>query len=808
MDSLIGSLGVRPSARSLISPSLISLSLSVQVNHPAYRLSSYSFSRSYRELSLFTLSLSLSLPSIIIPFLPFLPPPLSTSSQPNSSDLDSDLRSLRIQLSTWFNRLLINPLIFNHPELRSLIETEFSYLPSLNPSTSNLPSPISRKKLQNAIDLHQHGGSVNPLAIADLGYGYDSITTINNNSSSSSLPGGIGMGSSVMNQLFSSSSSNSIGSGKMGTSRNVFDDDELLVAARAEVTRLELQFKDAGQAIGKRSIETLSLSSNLHQLSNKFLNLYQVEELRPASVKVGFPKGLEVVGRGVAIEGVGDEREVSFWGDFLSVVHISLELICNVFSLSLQSSLDLHHLSHALLYQSLNARSAKEALLTRNALVEEHHSSTKSVISKRREIDMLRSSRSIRRDRVDEKVEELEDAIRLEKILNDQLKFLSKSLSSSLQNHSRETHKDLMESLKKHSMDRLKTNKEILLNLKVMKEGVGRIGKDWNAKSNLQNKNGGSLPPGGMVRNISGTGSNGYGYQQQSIETNAQQQQNLKRESLDSSRSSPSSSVSTVVAPPVPISAYEGGTQSPIINPPQLSRESSSSGQDSSQQNSFMSPQQRPQPPSNFSSPSTSSSILNPQFQNQTPPRPKPNPWAPEGHNSPSNSFNQSPSTSFNRDSMNQSWYANSPSQQQYSNSNPNQNMSKSMFVERPSPPQQSQSQSQESQQQWNGMPTSSSFASRFGTLGNRNPSTGGNVGGSSFGSGASAYGNPFTSSGSSSSGNVQSNPNAPRSGINSGGASGLNSGGGGGSFGSQGGGLNRSRISASDAAKQLAGRF
>lgn len=164
---------------------------------------------------------------------------------------------------------------------------------------------------------------MNPLAIADLGYGYDSIshTSTNNNSSSSSLPGGIGMGSSVMNQLFSSSSSNSIGSGKMGTSRNVFDDDELLVAARAEVTRLELQFKDAGQAIGKRSIETLNLSSNLHQLSNKFLNLNQVEELRPASVKVGFPKGLEVVGRGMAIEGVGDEREVSFFLEKSHFVH-------------------------------------------------------------------------------------------------------------------------------------------------------------------------------------------------------------------------------------------------------------------------------------------------------------------------------------------------------------------------------------------------------------------------------------------------------------------------------------------------------
>lgn len=145
------------------------------------------------------------------------------------------------------------------------------------------------------------------MAIADLGYENSNP----NGNSTGSLPGGIGIGSSVMNQFFSSSSSTVSSGGKMGTSRNVFDDDELLVAARAEVTRLELQFKDAGTTLGKRSNESVTMSSSLHGLSGRILGFMQVEEGRQASLKVGFGKGLEAVGRGVAIEGVGNERQVS-----------------------------------------------------------------------------------------------------------------------------------------------------------------------------------------------------------------------------------------------------------------------------------------------------------------------------------------------------------------------------------------------------------------------------------------------------------------------------------------------------------------
>lgn len=147
-----------------------------------------------------------------------------------------------------------------------------------------------------------------------------------------------------------------------------------------------------------------------------------------------------------------------------------------------QSSLDLHHLSHALLYQSLNARSAKEALLTRNGLVEEHHNASKSVISRRREIDVLRTSRNIRRERVDEKVEELEDSLRIEAGLKEQMSTLSAGLKGSLQVHSKETHRDLIDGLKRLAQDRLKTSREVLKNFKVMKEGLDRIGKDWKKR--------------------------------------------------------------------------------------------------------------------------------------------------------------------------------------------------------------------------------------------------------------------------------------------------------------------------------------
>jgi hypothetical protein len=70
-------------------------------------------------------------------------------------------------------------------------------------------------------------------------------------------------------------------------------------------------------------------------------------------------------------------------------------------------------LSDTLGYQGLNARSAKETLQQRTAVLEEYQAAVKSAISKRRHIERLKASANIRPEKVDEALEDLEEVILL-----------------------------------------------------------------------------------------------------------------------------------------------------------------------------------------------------------------------------------------------------------------------------------------------------------------------------------------------------------------------------------------------------------
>jgi len=64
-------------------------------------------------------------------------------------------------------------------------------------------------------------------------------------------------------------------------------------------------------------------------------------------------------------------------------------------------------------YQGMNARSAKETLQMRTAVLEEYQTAVKTTISKRRNIERLKASSNIRPDRVDEALEDMEEVISL-----------------------------------------------------------------------------------------------------------------------------------------------------------------------------------------------------------------------------------------------------------------------------------------------------------------------------------------------------------------------------------------------------------
>lgn len=136
-------------------------------------------------------------------------------------------------LSRWFSRILAEPALRDHPETRNLIEAEYSYAPTPPGAGS---SSAARKRFANAM-----------ASAASVAYGgVDTTGGLPNGvlaTSASASSRAAGGGFSILG----------LGGGTKGlaTSRSVYDDDEQLVAARAEVTRLEMQFADAAEASEK-----------------------------------------------------------------------------------------------------------------------------------------------------------------------------------------------------------------------------------------------------------------------------------------------------------------------------------------------------------------------------------------------------------------------------------------------------------------------------------------------------------------------------------------------------------------------------
>ncbi|CBQ70805.1 related to VPS17-vacuolar protein sorting-associated protein [Sporisorium reilianum SRZ2] len=385
-------------------------------NLPHFRASSYpSITRTYRELCLYALALSLSSPAIIVPALPL---PSTTAS-----GLE-DTRILRLMLGRWFSRVLAEPALRDHPESRNLIEADFAYSPT-PPGTGS--SSAARKRFANAM-----------ASAASVAYGGVDAT--------GGLPNGVLATSASAGSRISSGGFGILGLGGsskgLSTSRSVYDDDEDLVAARAEVTRLEMQFADAAEASEKLAHSRRSLTVALTDLSVKLNNLGAVEEIRPPSLRLGLPYVL---------------KRTAYTARSLGELQDAL------------SNTELLTIGDAVAYQSINARAAKEAMLARNALVEEHHNAQKATVNKKREAEHLKMQRNLRADRVDDALEELEEAKRHEHALALHLKKISQELHTSLQGHSRYAHQDLQQALAEHARGSVMFSRQLLKEMKGLK---------------------------------------------------------------------------------------------------------------------------------------------------------------------------------------------------------------------------------------------------------------------------------------------------------------------------------------------------
>lgn len=176
--------------------------------------------------------------------------------------------------------------------------------------------------------------------------------------------------------------------------RNVPDEDEELQRARFELTKLETHFFDAAKAIDKLSKSRKSrqtrhnvfaylsdmflaaLSTVRSEMGNKFINVATTEAHPPLG------NAMRKVGR--AYHSLSDLDQAQAISECVII-------------------------GDTLGYQGLNARSAKETLQQRTAVLEEYQAAVKTTISKRRNAERLKSSRNIGPEKVDEALEDLEE---------------------------------------------------------------------------------------------------------------------------------------------------------------------------------------------------------------------------------------------------------------------------------------------------------------------------------------------------------------------------------------------------------------
>ncbi|KAK4053406.1 Vacuolar protein sorting-associated protein 17 [Microbotryomycetes sp. JL201] len=218
-------------------------------------------------------------------------------------------------------------------------------------------------------------------------------------------------------------------------------DDELTVA-KVAMSRLETQFDDVAKSVEKSAHAHRKVAMARNDVADHLETLSSTETYGPLSVGI---KRLAQV-----LKVTSDVR-------------------------NMQSVNEQITLGDKMVYQAMNARSAKETLSSRDHIVEEHRAAVKTTISKRKAIEKIKVSNNIRPERVDEALDELEDARQTETVLAQRLVAISSDLQPSLQAHSRATHYDVLSALLDHARTNLLAEKQVLKEIELARPEMHRI---------------------------------------------------------------------------------------------------------------------------------------------------------------------------------------------------------------------------------------------------------------------------------------------------------------------------------------------
>ncbi|EUC66433.1 vacuolar protein sorting-associated protein [Rhizoctonia solani AG-3 Rhs1AP] len=229
------------------------------------------------------------------------------------------------------------------------------------------------------------------------------------------------------------------GSGFSLMKRSVPDEDEDLMSARLELTRLEVQFFDAAKAVDRLSKARKALSAAHAEMGNKLINV--------ATTEAHPPLGTAIRKLGRAWHALGDVDQAQALSECVII-------------------------GDALGYQGLNAKSAKETLAQRTQVLEDYQSAVKSTIAKRRQIERLKQSSNIRPEKVDEALEDLEAAHQVEQLFQRRVEGISENLHNALRVHARHAHEDIASMLIEHARANVHYEKARLRELEALKGDI------------------------------------------------------------------------------------------------------------------------------------------------------------------------------------------------------------------------------------------------------------------------------------------------------------------------------------------------
>ncbi|PIL37328.1 hypothetical protein GSI_01021 [Ganoderma sinense ZZ0214-1] len=226
--------------------------------------------------------------------------------------------------------------------------------------------------------------------------------------------------------------------------RGVPDEDEELQRARFELTKMEGQFFDAAKAIDKLARARRSIAGVKAEMGNKLLNVSTTEAHPPlgnATAKIA-----RVYHSLADLDQAQGISECVIVGDSLG-------------------------------YQGLNARSAKETLQQRTGVLEEYQAAVKATISKRRNMERLKASNNISPQRVDEALEEMEEANKYEQILARRAEGISQNLHRALDRHRRLVAEDVTAALVEHVRSTIMYERQHLRELEALRTDVANADK-------------------------------------------------------------------------------------------------------------------------------------------------------------------------------------------------------------------------------------------------------------------------------------------------------------------------------------------